>query len=118
MLEGINGSSKAYGVPEILDSQYEVIAGRWTDFNKSAADYRRDGYGEVVLIVDSNSEISQLALYALGLCDKKDLISAIKKMIEGEEIALSTEDYSYEEVLDWSFKLLLTGDLYESNNVK
>jgi putative ABC transport system permease protein len=47
---------------ELLKSQYDVLAGKWPE-----------KYDELVLIVDKRNEISDLALYSLGLKDGASL---------------------------------------------
>ena len=44
--------------PEYLAKQYELVAGRWPE-----------SPDELVLIVDRNNEITDVALYSLGLAD-------------------------------------------------
>ncbi len=116
MIEGVKDSTLDKGVPELLNSQYEVVAGSWTDFTKTAADYKNQGYAEVMLVVDSNNEISQLALYSMGFLPRQNLIKSIENMMNGEEILMDSVAYDYEEVLNnWKFKLMLTGDMYQEN---
>ena len=47
---------------DLLKSQYDVVAGNWPK-----------AYNEVVLIVNEDNEISDYALYALGLKDQNEL---------------------------------------------
>jgi len=91
---------------ELLESQYDVIAGKWPE-----------KYNEVILIVGRNNEISEYALYSLGMKDQSDLLETMKKLQEGEKIEEEKEEsYSYDDFLNLSFKLLLNTDYYEKNN--
>ena len=91
---------------ELLESQYDVIAGKWPQ-----------NYNEVVLIVGENNEISEYALYSLGMKEQKDLLDTMKKLQKGEKIEEQQDSvYSYDDFLNLSFKLLLNTDYYEKNN--
>ena len=88
---------------ELLNSQYEIIGGKWPT-----------AYNEVVLIVGKNNEISDYTLYSLGLIDQNELVEKYKALQTGEKIEESKiNTYSYDELLNLSFKLLLNTDYYE-----
>ena len=91
---------------ELLHSQYDLVAGNWPiNFN------------EVVLIVNENNEISDYTLYALGLKDQKELEERWNKVQNGEEVEESeSTSYTYDELLNLSFKLVLNSDYYEKEN--
>jgi len=91
---------------ELLESQYDVIAGKWPE-----------SFNEVVLIVGKDNEISEYALFSLGLKDQKDLLDTMQKLQKGEEIEEQGDAvYTYDDFLNLSFKLLLNTDYYEQNN--
>ena len=88
---------------ELLKTQYNVIAGKWPT-----------KYNEVVLIVDENNEISDYTLYSLGIKDVEELSEAVEKIKNGEKLVSNTIDsYSYEEILNYKFKILLNTDYYK-----
>ncbi len=88
---------------EFLSKQYEVIKGRMPD-----------KYNEVVIVVNRNNQISDFTLYSLGLKDSKELEEMMDKAKKGEKIeAGKNTSYSYEEILDLEFKLLLNSDYFE-----
>lgn len=86
----------------ILSEQYDVIYGRWPE-----------KYNEIILIVDENNEISDLCLYALGLTSTEDMKSIMNAFMKGEEIKSETQSWSYKEICDMSFKLVLSSDFYQ-----
>lgn len=86
----------------LLDSQYECIAGTWPK-----------NYNEVVLVVDKNNEITDLALQALGLSDPNEMMTVFNSMMAGEEYIPESKEFSYEEILNLTFRLVLTPDYYE-----
>lgn len=88
---------------ELLESQYDIIAGNWPT-----------AYNEVVLIVGKNNEISDYTLYSLGIMNQDDLVAKYKALQVGEKIEEEKiNTYSYDELLNLSFKLLLNTDYYE-----
>ena len=90
---------------ELLQSQYDVIAGKWPE-----------NYNEVVLIVDENNEIYDYTLYALGILDQDELEDKYQKILNGEEIeSEEIKTYTYDELLNTKFKLLLNTDYYEKD---
>ena len=91
---------------DLLKSQYDLLAGNWPkDFN------------EVVLVVGENNEISDYTLYTLGLKDQAELKEKMKKMQNGETIEEpETSSYTYDELLNLSYKLILNPDYYEKEN--
>ena len=91
---------------ELLQSQYDVIAGTWPK-----------AYNEVVLIVNDDNEISDYTLYSLGLKDQKELEEKWKAVQNGEEIQEEEQtSYTYDELLNLSFKLILNSDYYQKQN--
>lgn len=89
---------------ELLNSQYDVIAGKWPE-----------KYNEVVLIVDKNNEISDYTLYSLGIKDVNELEESMKKIQNGEtlEPTKEVESYKYDDLLNYKFKVLLNTDYYK-----
>ena len=91
----------------LLQSQYDVLAGNWPT-----------KYNEVVLIVDENNEVSDYTLYSLGIKDIKELNESMEKIKNKEKVeAGESESYSYDDLLNYKFKILLNTDYYkESGN--
>jgi putative ABC transport system permease protein len=105
---GMNVWSEMINNQTLLDSQYDVLAGRWPQ-NKS----------EVVLIADENNEIIDYALYALGLKDSSELeamMSAIRSGVPHEEFASEPVSFTYDDLLSLSYKLVLSTDYYQNTN--
>lgn len=90
---------------EFLKKQYDVIAGRMPE-----------KYNEIVLAVDKNNQISDYALYSLGLKDSAELEEMMKKAQAGEKIEPTAEvSYSYDDILGLKFKLLCNTDYFEKS---
>ena len=97
MLPGEDGKL----VSPLLESQYEVVYSSWpTEYN------------EIVLILDENNEIDDMALYALGLKSEEEIDAIMEAAIQQTEIEVSDEQWSYEEICDMGFKTILNSDCY------
>ena len=90
--------------PEIFADQYDICAGRWP----TAED-------ELVLVLSRYGTVSDVVEYAMGLRDHVELDDMIKKFIAGDDIEEPTEtkSYTYDELMDCTFKLVAAGDMYE-----
>lgn len=88
----------------VLDSQYDVLAGHWPE-----------NYNEVVIVVDKNNEIDDYTLYSLGLKDMDEVTAMFKQMMTGEEFNTEVTSYTYDELMNTTFKLILPTDFYEYN---
>jgi putative ABC transport system permease protein len=93
------------GNQEVLDSQYDVVAGKWPE-----------NYNEVVLAVNENNEIDDYTLYALGLRDMDEFNKLYKAIMAGEEFETENTSYYYDEVLAKTYKLVLPTDYYKKNS--
>lgn len=91
--------------PELLKSQYDVLAGKMPT-----------KYNEVVVIVDKNNSISDYALYTLGLRDDAELEEMFKAIKEGREYNVKPTTYTYEDILNLEFKLLINTDYFSEEN--
>ena len=82
-------------------SQYDLIYGSYPE-----------KYDEVVLIVNSNNEISDYTLYALGLKDQKMLKEMMYNVMKGEEVDDTDLELSYEDICNIEFRLMINTDLF------
>jgi len=106
MANNTNAWTEMLDNEELLKTQYDLLAGSWPK-----------NYNEVVLIVSENNEISDYTLYTLGLKDQKELKERINKIQKGETVeATESTSYSYEELLNLRYKVLLNSDYYKKEN--
>ena len=94
---------------ELLESQYDVIAGRWPE-----------SYNELVVVVDDRNRISDFTLYALGLRDQDELSDATYKLLSGADVTSEEMSFTYDEILGLEYYLLYGTDYYaydEENGV-
>ena len=91
---------------DILKQQYDVLAGHWPE-NKN----------EVVLVVDKNNEISDFTLYTLGIRDLSELSDMVSTILGGGEVPeIDKMEFSYDDLLNLKFKVVLPGNLYKKNS--
>ena len=89
---------------ELLDSQYDVIAGHWPT-----------AYNEVILVVDSNNELNDMYMYTLGLKNPDEVDDSFNAVMQGEEISSEQVSYTYDEILNLTYRLVLPTDYYRYN---
>ncbi len=102
----INVFSEMIDNQELLDQQYEVVAGNWP--STDAAD-------EVVLVVNSNNQISKMTLYMLGILDPNEIDKEMADLMNGKYESKDLPPYTYEDILNMRFKLLTTSDFFRKN---
>ncbi len=94
-------------VSSLVREKYELIdeGGRWPE-----------AANEVVLIVDEHNEISDLALFALGLRTEEEMNKVLFAAMNGENVDLSDrKSWTYEEIKQMRFRLLLASECYKKN---
>ena len=94
--------------PELLESQYDVVAGRWA----TAAD-------ECVLVLTQSGRISDYTLYGVGVLDPADLTKMVSTAMSGTagetDIEQGEVDFTYDDALELDFRVLSPSDLYRRN---
>ena len=109
------GWTELVGSDEHIRNEYELVDGKYPE-----------NVNEIVLIVDQNNQISDYTLYVLGIRDfaeiQEYMEEAIKAQINGTKVEfdIPATDYTYEEIYNFQFKVLLSSDYYtfEDGNVK
>lgn len=97
MLAGENGDP----INPLLKKQYDVIYGSWPN-----------SYDEIVLVLDENNELDDMALYSLGLKTKEEIDAMTKAAISQDTIEYEDKKWSYKEICDREFKVILNSDCY------
>ncbi len=92
---------------ELLETQYKLLDG-----------HLPRKWNEVVLIVDSNGDITDYTLYALGILDMKPLQDALQNKMAGQDAVIDTtvHSYPYDYFLGMTFKLVPTTSYYQKEN--
>ena len=86
---------------QVLD-QHELLYGHWPE-----------EYNQVILFVDDNNQVSDLMLYALGLVSVDEMNETLAALQAGEEVEVEDQSWSYEELCQTQFKLLLPYERYQ-----
>ncbi|WP_455135967.1 ABC transporter ATP-binding protein/permease [Thermophilibacter sp.] len=93
---------------ELLDSQYDVVAGRWA----TAPD-------ECVLVLTQSGKISDYTLYGIGVLDPDDLTQMVSSTMSGTagetDLGEQDVDFTYDDALALDFKVLSPVDTYRAN---
>lgn len=91
---------------KMLEEQYNVLAGKWPE-----------SYDEVILVLPEPNGISDLLLYSLGLRDSNELQDMLTKIMAGEAVENTSEplEYTYDELMNISLKLVDASDTYKYN---
>ncbi len=92
-------------VSKAVEDNYDIIYGSWPK-----------EYNEVVLIVNSNNEISSTTLYKLGLMPVSEYREIMAKIQEGEKVDFSQTSLDYEDICSQTFRLLTESDYYVKNS--
>ena len=93
---------------ELLESQYDVVAGRWA----TAAD-------ECVLVLTQSGRISDYTLYGIGVLDPAELTKMVNSAMSGtagdNTVEREDVDFTYDDALGLSFKVIAPTDAYRRN---
>lgn len=93
----------------LKESEFELLEGYWPQ-----------NYNEVVIGVDSDNNITDYALYSLGLLNQDEVVDSYNKILQGDSNEIETtnnkKSYSYEELMNSKFKLVFNCDLFEKVN--
>ena len=120
-LDNINFWDALVSDENVLNSQYDLLSGRWP-----VDDQENDVY-EAVLVVDKYNRISDASLYALGYIEFMDLLQSlllnskdILSKLVGAEVNLDIGkeldlEYDFNEFIGKEFKLMLESDYYSLN---
>jgi len=90
---------------ELLASQYDVVAGRMPE-----------NYDEIVLIIGENNTIDDFTLYSLGLKDQSELSGILSSAMQGTEMPTEQTVYTYDELLELEFTLVINTDFYQEQD--
>lgn len=107
MMTGATSFNEMIDNPDLLDEQYDVVAGRWA----KAAD-------ECVLVLSGSGKVSDFTLYSIGVLDPAELDRMVDGTMSGAgevDVPKVDVDLTYEDALGTSFKVLAASDFYRKN---
>ncbi len=97
MLSGENGEL----INPLIKKQYDMVYGNWPN-----------SYDEIVLVLDQNNELDDMALYSLGLKSKEEIDELTEAAINQETVEYNSKKWSYEEICENEFRAILNSDCY------
>ena len=109
--EGINLSIDTTETPvfqemldnkDVLNSKYDVVSGRLPE-----------EYNELVLVVGNDNIIPDSVLYALDIKDRREVTDILNRLNSDEDVKIDSTEYSYDDLLNLSYKLILNTDYYK-----
>ena len=92
-------------ISPMITDQYDVVYGDWPTKEN-----------ELVLVLTSNNEISDITLFSLGLTPREDLINSMMAALSGKADTLEDitgKAWSYEEICNIPLKMILPTDYYQ-----
>ncbi|MBE6677415.1 MAG: ATP-binding cassette domain-containing protein [Ruminococcaceae bacterium] len=95
---------------ELLDSQYEMLEGHWPE-----------KHNQVVLCVSENYKINEFVEFGMNLKSREELekmLAQIKDPENNSNVEYERNAYTFKELLDTKFKLVLNCDRYAESNGK
>ncbi len=100
IMPDVNGDN----ISRVIKEEYELIYG---DYPKAKE--------EVLFILPKTSEVNLTDIYYLGLLPSKEYKDILDKIDKNEEVKVSTDKLSYEDIMKAKFKLLTASDFYVKN---
>ena len=101
-MSGFNVMSEMINNQNLLDQQYEVVAGNWP---AEATD--------VVLVISQNNQLSLMSLYMLGEVDQSGLADVMASLQPGGNyVAPEVGPFDYDHFIGKEFHLLTSEDFY------
>ncbi len=92
---------------DTLDTQYDILAGRWPK-----------AYDEMIIVLSEPNGISDLLVYSLGLRDNKELTDMVTNIMNGKSVNINNTplELTYDDLMKVSLKLVMPSDVYKYND--
>ena len=103
--EFVIDSNSIFNKLSINEKKYEVLAGNMPK-----------NYNEIVLVIPANGMIKDSVLYSLGIKNREEIASNLEKVKKDENYRIKSSNYSYSDVLNKTYKLILNTDYYKEEN--
>lgn len=89
-------------INDLILEQYDMVYGSWPN-----------SYDEIVLVLDENNELDDIALYALGLISAEEIDNLADAAINGTKLdEKESRKWTYQEICDTEYKAILNADCY------
>ena len=105
-MPGMNVFSEMPNDPELFESQYDVVAGRWPE-----------NFDEAVLVLGFGRRITDFELFSMGVRDRSEMRAMFESMMSREdievEISESEGDFTYDTFLNLNFRVVHPADFFQ-----
>ena len=89
-------------INDLILEQYDMVYGSLPN-----------SYDEIVLVLDENNELDDIALYALGLISAEEIDNLANAAINGTKLdEKESRKWTYQEICDTEYKAILNADCY------
>ncbi len=88
-------------ISDLIKDQYDLIYGEWPQSKE-----------DILLLVDKNNEIPDMAFYTLGIMSREDLTLVIASAMSGKEVEVKEHSLKFSDLANVDIKLVLPADLY------
>jgi len=113
-MSGLSGANRLTSFYN-MDAFFELKDSR-SDSWRMLCGRMPEAYDEVVLVTGENRDLSDLVLYTLGLRDQAEVGSMFTTLLSGKQTETAEAvSYSYDDLMNLRFSLVLPGNLYEQN---
>ena len=92
-------------ISQLIKDQYDLIYGKWPEEKN-----------EILLLVDPNNEIPDMAFYTLGIMSRDELSSSIVSALAGKEVEFTEHKVRFEDLGKIDMKLVIPAYLYMSSD--
>ena len=89
----------------INKKKYELVAGKLPE-----------NYNEIVLVIPKDGVVKDSILYSLGIKNREEIAINLEKIKNDENYRVKSSEYSYNDVLNKEYKLILNTDYYKEEN--
>ena len=113
-MSGLSGANRLTSFYN-MDAFFELKDSR-SDSWRMLCGRMPEAYDEVVLVTGENRDLSDLVLYTLGLRDQAEVGNMFTTLLSGKQTETAEAvSYSYDDLMNLRFSLVLPGNLYEQN---
>ena len=91
---------------DILDEQYDVLAGSWPK-----------NYDEAIIVLPEANGIPDLLVYSLGLRDTQELTDMVTNIMSGKQVKIDNKPltFTYKDLMNVDIRLIYPSDVYKYN---
>ncbi len=97
--------SSIFNKLSISEKKYEVLAGKMPE-----------NYNEIVLVIPKDGIVKDSTLYSLNIKNRDEIATNLEKIKNDANYRVKSSNYSYSDILDKEYKLILNTDYYKEED--